>query len=134
MRLLSFALAAQEWGWRQGTRLWDYEADEQLRELVAYIAKHHSAERKWVAVPKFSYVYYREYGTDDVFEVRMRGEADREVMRYQHDAARYFERVSWTALPLERVSIQCMRMVKVDFLAHSTIIYYRVDDESKCGF
>ena len=87
MSLLSFALAAQEWGWCQGTLLWDYEADEQLRELIAYIANHYNSERKWVAVPKFSYVYYREYGTDDVFEVRMRGEADREVMRYQHDAA-----------------------------------------------
>jgi len=49
-RLLSKALAAQEWGWYEGLRLIDRGHDEVLRELLLYM---NSRKRKWSVSPVY---------------------------------------------------------------------------------
>jgi hypothetical protein len=116
-RLLSRTLAAEEWGWREGTRLRDLDADEGLRELLLYAEGR--IRRRWTITPHFKTVYEKTDAIDpseDCLEVRMLPPTIllREATVLQNDFAWHHMSVSALAVPLRRTHMQWLYELTVE--------------------
>jgi hypothetical protein len=119
-RLLSSALAAEEWGWGDRMRLREGGTDECLRELLEYVGQHH--RRAWYAVPCFREVFRMQNATDEaenILEIRMSSIiADNRLV---HDDAWFMRSVSICAVPLVRICVQSLDSLEIFFVGNSGI-------------